>query len=491
MTGSETASVSTGPEPADLPDVRFSLGGGTPPENPADRTEELTRRIAAELEAGAPPGWTRLHAVFALTVAEEMAELVYTDGEQAVRALPADSTARLVRELRTLMARSAAGPWLRMVVELAAGGDPDVHYDYGDRPFPPGQLFTVEAYLADLEAFPRTRLPIWLAAYLYDDGRQIRTPKQAAAAARGGGEVSDLLPPLPVLWARWVMLAATAAAAGGDHGARIAPSVGIYEDGDRNGATLSLLSGGRAVLSGGRADCPRLAAAYHRGGDFPDLYRGAPGWVAGEVVNPRATTGLLTFCYWWQAGRWWHGDSPKPSAGDIAVPDLWTEDAVVDRAVALIGPKDDTVAAELRIAAETVIGAAESGLVTRDLLEALFTDPERFDVDSAFAQFDVAGSAAVLSTPLPADEAVALVREHILERGLETPGYPVSGLVAERISVGWIVHVPPPEGQVMLGRAVFYVADDAVLERSSSSVSPAAYIPGFELRFQQRLGAVG
>lgn len=60
-------------------------------------------------------------------------------------------------------------------------------------------------------------------------------------------------------------------------------------------------------------------------------------------------------------------------------------------------------------------------------------------LQAAFVQFDIAASAAVLLTPLPADEAVVMVRDHTLERGLETPGYPVSGLVAERISVGWIV----------------------------------------------------
>ncbi|MBF6351436.1 hypothetical protein IU448_20825 [Nocardia flavorosea] len=451
----------------------------------------LIRRIAGELATGAPPGWTRLRAVFALTVAEEAAELVYTDGESAVRALPADSTVRLVRELRALMAHSAAGPWLRMVLDQTATDAPEVVYDYGDQPFPPGQLFPVEAYLADLETFPRSRLPTWLAAYLYHDGHQIRTPKQAAGSGGENADTSDRLPPLPVLWARWVMLAATDAAAGGDNGARIAPSVGIYEDGERNGATLSLLSGGRAVLSGGRADCARLAAAYHGEAEFPDLYRGAPVWVTDDVMNTRAGRGLLTFCYWWQAGRWWHGDSPKPGAAEIAVPDIWAEDSVVGRVLTAVDSAAVPGDSELRLAAETVLGAAESGLVTRDLLEALFPDPERFDVDSAFVQFDAAGLAAVLLTPLPAGDAVDVVRDYILERGLETPGYPVSGLVAERVSVGWIVQVPPPEGQVMLGRAVFYVADDGVMERSSSSVAPSAYLSGFEMRFQQRLGAVG
>lgn len=479
-------------EPDDPPDVSFSLGGEQVRKDSAEQAEELTRRIARELAAMAPQGWTRADAIFALTVAEEAAEVVYTDGERAVRALPADSTVRLMRELRRVTAQSDRGPWLRSVLELTSAGDLTITYDYGDRPFPPGQIFPVEAYRADLEAFPRSSLPTWLAAYMRHDQRQVRTPKQAATAPATGATTTDLLPPLPVLWARWAMLAAAAAATGAEHGPRIAPSVGIYEDGDHNGATLCLLSGGRAVLSGGRADDSRLSAAYNDLADLPDLYRGAPSWVTAEVVNSRAATGLLSFCYWWQAGRWWLGESPEPGPDAIAVPDIWIEDVVVDRVIELTGVRGSAAAArELRVAAETVIGAAESGLVAREALAALFWEPERFDVDSAFVHFDTAGLAAVLLTPLPAAEAVALVRHHILERGLETPGYQVSALVAERVSVGWIVHAPPPEGQVMLGRAVFYVADDAVLERSSSSVSPSAYLPGFESRFQQRLGAVG
>ncbi|MGK8488392.1 hypothetical protein [Nocardia asiatica] len=490
MSDSDRESPGSGPEAP--PDVRFSLGGEQVRRDPDEQAEELTRRIARELAAMAPQGWIRLDAVFALTVAEEAAELVYTDGERAVRALPADSTVRHVRELRRLSARTAEGPWLRLVLELTSAGDLDIYYDHGDRPFPPGQLFPVEAYRADLEAFPRASLPTWLAAYLRHGERQVRTPRLAAAAPTGQAGTTDLLPPLPILWARWAMLAAADAAVGAAHGSRIAPSVGVYEDGDRNGATLWLLSGGRAVLSGGRADSPRLAAAYNGVADLPDLYLGAPGWVTSQVVNPRAATGLLSFCYWWQAGRWCISESPKPDDDNVALPDIWTEDAVVDQVIELIRGTGHTIGAEeLRVAAETVIGSAESGLVTREILATLFADPERFDVDAAFVQFDAAGLAAVLLTPLPAEEAVALVRDYILERRLETPGYPVSGLVAERVSVGWIVHVPPPEGQVMLGRAVFYVADDAVLERSSSSIAPSAYLPGFEQRFQQRLGAVG
>ncbi|MFQ6395309.1 hypothetical protein ACLMAJ_17800 [Nocardia sp. KC 131] len=476
----------------DEPDRQFSLGS-TGSTDPAEKARKLTHRIARELAAIGPEGWQRLDGVFALTVADEAAELIYTDGERSVRAAPPEATVHAVRELRALSAHSGDGPWLRLVLSLTKQGQLEAEYDYGDSPLPPERLFPADAYRADLEAFPR-RLPTWLAAYVDNTGHQVRTPEQAARAAvrAVAARPAHALPPLPALWARWASLAAAHVAVGSERGPRILPSLGWYEDGNHNGATLYLLSRDRAVLSGGRLNSAELAAGYHGEAAVPDLYAGAPSWVTSAVLNPRAATGMLSFCYWWQSGSWRRGESPEPAPARVALPELWDEDAVVELVVDLVlETGDPRPEDEIRDAAETVVGSAEVGLVTRETIVPLFADAERFDSDAAYAQFDAAGVATVQLTPLPEEDAIALVRDYILERGLETPGYPVSGLVASRVGVGWMVHVPAPEGQLMMGRAIFYVADDGAVERSSSSTPPSVYAAGFEQRFRWRLDRVG
>jgi hypothetical protein len=90
---------------------------------------------------------------------------------------------------------------------------------------------------------------------------------------------------------------------------------------------------------------------------------------------------------------------------------------------------------------------------------------------------------------LPREEAISRVREYILDRGMDTTGYPLSQLKADRFSCGWLVYVPVPKGKIAIGRALFYIADDGVLEPSSSSVAPRAFVVGFEQRFRERQAA--
>lgn len=62
---------------------------------------------------------------------------------------------------------------------------------------------------------------------------------------------------------------------------------------------------------GHRADEP--FPAYNGTAEMPRFYAGAPYWVANPVLNPRADGGLLSFCHWWDAGRWYRGESPPAS----------------------------------------------------------------------------------------------------------------------------------------------------------------------------------
>ncbi|MBF6211561.1 hypothetical protein IU433_19150 [Nocardia puris] len=455
----------------------------------------MNHRIARELAALGPAGWHRVQAVFVCTAPAQVAEVIFFDEQdRSVRAQPGDQVLALVREQRDLSARLSDGPWWRLLITLTKEGSLEVDYDYGDEPFPDDQLFPPEVYRADLEVYPRDSLPVWLAAYIGNDGRQSRTAQQAAAQARADraegvkAEPSwDDFPAMPVMWARWAVLAAAFVAAGSQWGPRVLPSLGWFEGAKRGGSTLYVLPGGRAVLSGGVWNAPELDAVYNGGEPMPGIYAGAPEWVANPVLNPRAANGLLSFCYWWEGGKWYRGESPTADQLSDAVPGVWTEETVIDVVCGLLV---DQVRAQRRGAVADLVTAAEVGLATRATLADVFGDDGTYDIDSAFYQLTMAGVTMTLPEPMPEDDAIEYVRRFAADAELDTSGYPLEQLRAERISVGWMVYVPTEPGEIAIGRAIFYVADDGVLEQSSSSVAPSRYIAEFEERFRRRHGSV-
>ncbi|WP_412808196.1 hypothetical protein [Nocardia sp. SC052] len=447
--------------------------------------------IGRAMTACAPEGWHRADAVFGVTVGQEIGTITYYTGEQSISARAPDSVITAVREHRAAWASMDAGPWWRMLLSLTKSGELEVEYDYGELPFPPGQLFAPEQYRADLAAYPRDRIPVWLAAYIGHDDRQLRTPQQAAAQARSdrADEVWATLaenefPPFPVMWARWATIAAAFVAARSDRGPRMAPWTAIYESAEASGSTLHVLPGGRAVLSGGVWNAPTLDAVYNDGAPMPRLYGGAPEWLTDHVLNPRAATGLLSFCYWWQAGRWYRGQSPTAVDCATAVPGIWTGDTVAAAAGGLTLHGDSGS----REAIAALVAAAEAGTVTRDLLAGVFGDDERADVDGALYQYALAGLTMPAPQTMPGGEAISRVRDYIAAHRLDTTEYPLGQLIAERFSVGWMVYVPVPDGQHLVGRAIFYIGDDGFLEHSSSSTAPPLFITHFEQRFAERQG---
>ncbi|WP_433599723.1 hypothetical protein ACQPXH_29505 [Nocardia sp. CA-135953] len=486
------ADDTTEEEDEDAPDIGFTLDE---PVDVAEHAEQLMHRIARALAAGGPPGWRRLEAVFAMTTSTEIGLVTFADDEQReARVQPADDVVELVREQRHLSAQLSDGPWWRLLIELASTGEIEVDYDYGDEPFPDDHLFLPEVYLADLQAYPRDRLPVWLAAYIGHGDRQSRPAGAAAAQARADREtgVRPVLserdfPAFPVLSARWAIIAAAFVAAGSQWGPRVLPALGWFEGSKRSGSTLYALPGGRAVLSGGVWNAPELDAVYNGATPMPALYAGAPEWVANPVLNPRAASGLLSFCYWWDGGRWYRGESPTADRLSEAVPGIWTSDTVAGVVAGLLAeqPSDGQ-----RAAVANLVSAAEIGVVTRDTLVEVFGDDGTFDIDSALYQLTLAGVTITLPEPISRDAAMAQVRQFILDQNMDTTGYPMEDLRADRISVGWMVYVPTEPGEISIGRAIFYVADDGVLEQSSSSVAPSVYAAEFERRFQQRHGSV-
>lgn len=498
------------PKSADeqVPDIGFRLavpdadpvvtppGDTTDPETepvelaePADRA--AAREIATVLSNSGPPGWRRLEAVFAMTTTAAFAEVRYSDDTRALRIEPAPEVLEQARRQRAMVADAAEEPWWRLLVRADSEGEPEIEYDFGDDPFPEGQLFEPDAYRLDLDEYPRDSLPVWLAAYISHDDRQSRTPQQAAQAARADREAgvwpdvaAGQFPAFPQLWARWACLAAGFVAARSEWGPRILPAMGLFESSRRGGSTLYSLPGGRAVLSGGVWEAPALDATYNEDAPMPGFFAGAPDWVANPVLNPRAGAGLLSFVYWWEAGRWYRGDSPDAEACVTAVPGVWTADTV---AGLLAGLSATPPTAASRAAAVELVAAAELGIATRDTVTALF-DEDTFDIDAAVHQLDTAGVLISLPVRISKNEAVHRVRTYIESRGLDTTGYPLDRLVGERISCGWMVYAPVPQGEMAVGRAIFYVADDGVLEQSSSSVAPAVFVAGFEQRFHDRRG---
>ncbi|UAK31220.1 hypothetical protein K8O92_25795 [Nocardia asteroides] len=464
-------------------------------EEPLDtRLLRLARRIGAEISAVAAPDWRSWDAVFALTVDEAVANAACVVDDRTVRVELPESVSALVRRHRELSAGLDRGPWWRLLLSATADGEVEFDLDYGDEPFPDGEMFAPEAYRADLVRYPRARLPIWLAAYLGHGDRQTRSPRRAVAEVRADHTagtrptpMTNELPELPVLWARWAVLSAAFVAVGSERGPRILPSLGWFESSRRAGSTVFVLPGDRAVLSGGVWHSPALNAVYNDAAEMPNYYAGAPDWVADPVLNPRAATGLLSFCYWWDTGQWYRGESPPAAGSGSAIPGVWTTETVIDIVASLL---PDRPPAPVRTAAEALVSAAQDGVVTRELVVDVFGEADRFDIDAALYQFSIAGSLTRSARQeISAADAIARVRSYITDRQLDTTGYPLAQLRADRINAGWMVYVPVPRGEIAIGRAIFYVADDGVVEHSSSSTPPAAYAAGFEQRYLRRQGA--
>jgi hypothetical protein len=352
---------------------------------------ESASDLIAELVATGPPGWQHLEAAFAMTVTSEAARMLFDVGDRSVQVEVPAPIMDQVRRLRSRSAGSVAGPWWRLLVRAGADGTVEFDADYGEEPFPDGPLFPPEAYRADVAAYPRPRLPVWLAAYMFHDGRQTRSAARAAmaviadrAAGLGPTPVEDDLPPLPPLWARWALLAAAYTALGSDAGPRVSADTGWFETrGYRpSGSALHVRADGTAVLSGGVWDAPALNAAYNGGIDLPDLFAGAPDWVTDEVLNARASVGMLSFCFWWDGTGWYRGESPTVLQCGVALPGMWSGRIVVETVARMLARPHAAVWQLLR--------AAECGELTRELVTEAFGS--QCDIDAAVGQLRAAGS---------------------------------------------------------------------------------------------------
>ncbi|MDP7705239.1 MULTISPECIES: Imm61 family immunity protein [unclassified Mycobacterium] len=346
--------------------------------------------VAQELAYLGPPGWQQYRAAFALTVRAGVAQLEFTtpDGVQPSR-IP-EPIVEMVRRQREFTARMSAGPWWRLIMTVTSQGRMSVSYDYGDEPFPADQLQPAQNYRDDIAAFPRPRLPVWLAGYLAGPTAQGRTPQQAAEAAAAdetAGRIAtktDDIEPLQDTWTRWAVLAAVHVGARSAWGPRIFPGLAWYESDARSGSTLYVLPGDRAVLSGGRWDSRLLADAYENRRPLPDLYAGAPAWVNDSVLNTRNQNGLLSFCYWHFDRQWYRGAADTFDELDAPLPPIWTPQETVMAMLDFTGPDTQNACHEL-------LHAAAGHSATRRHLAAVFSNVADADLDAAFNQLSLAG----------------------------------------------------------------------------------------------------
>jgi hypothetical protein len=384
---SENATATSGSATVDRAFADGDLGDGAVIAQEASR---LIEPIVQELAQLGPAGWEAFTAEFAFTVSSQIAQLRFRSEDRSSLVPVPQSIAELVRSQREIAARMPAGPWWRLLLDVTTRGDTTVAYDYGDEPFPDDQLVAAEHYRNDLETYPRSSIPVWLAGYVAGPAAQGRDPRRAAAAAaddiaagRTAIATADV-PPLRDLWARWAVLSAAYAGVESGWGPRMYPGYAWYESDHRSGSTLIVLPGDRAVLSGGKWNSELLGAAYNGGEPLPDLYTGAPAWVNDSVLNTRNRNGLLTFCFWWVDGQWYRGGTDTSGELDVSIPGIRTADETIRAMVS-------QTSAGTEAQCESLLTAAANRRATRDDVAAIFTHVPDADVDSAADQLSLAG----------------------------------------------------------------------------------------------------
>lgn len=352
---------------------------------------QLIEPIVQQLALQGPAGWEHFSALFAIAGEARVAQLRFlSPSGSTVVPVPA-YIAELATEHRAIAARLPAGPWWRMLLEVTDKGQVTEKYDYGDEPFPDDQLFRPADYGADIQQYPRKHLPVWLAGYIAGPQAQGRPSHQASAAARRDTaeeteaiETDDIVP-LPEAWLRWAVLAALCAGIRTEFGPLVRPASAVFEDGQRNGSTLFVLPGDRAVLSGGMWNSPLLTRAYEDHVGLPNLYAGAPDWVNDSVLNSRREVGLLSFCYWWHGGKWYRGAADTFHELDYPVPPIWTDDETLNAMVAVTGESH-------RHTCRALLTAAGDRSASKDQLRLILG--EDADIDGAFTQLSIAGLTA-------------------------------------------------------------------------------------------------
>lgn len=187
----------------DLPSVdltrhRIDIFAATAaPDHPAPRNPRppgLTEAIVRALAEAAPTTWSQLNGEFSIAGDEEaMQAVALTD--QHSHSIPIDAEVADMVRLHRRTSIGTQGPWLRWMFTCDREGNLKVGFDHGAIELPPAYLLSPQAYRQDIERYPRAAdIPLWLLAYMGDDGRQLRSAGQARSAERltfGEDRVAD------------------------------------------------------------------------------------------------------------------------------------------------------------------------------------------------------------------------------------------------------------------------------------------------------------
>ena len=499
----------SGTDPSDptryAADVLAVAGIGVDVETPQDGQDPraLVEQTVRSIAQAAPADWETIHAAFSIAGGTEIANGIVSTPGGPVRLPIAAAVMEPIRTHR-LSTIGERGPWLCLRLDCDRAGTLQVAFDYGDTEIAPELLLPAEAYLRDFEEFRRPGAPLWLLAYMGNEGQQLRTAAQARAAVSAVGEpyrCGEEIPNFDQMWARFAVLSAVCRGADAPVGSRADPAFQVYV-GDSGGCTLAKLPGNRAVFSGGSRDSRLLTAAYMGAVGWPDLYQDSPVWLYNLYLDPRAAKGLLSFCYWWNGGQWNRADRPEAGVlareGDPwrpadeaagAMPGVWTVETTVDLVGRILAVSGVQPSDENRYAAGELVRAAESRIVSEGHLRRLFVDglPETFDIAEALAQLDAADVLLPYHRPIDQSTAKKLVVDFCRSAQGQTSDYDVEHLVATRLDTGWRIAPTIPEGEIGIDRTVFLVADDAVVEQVSSDMSPSETAFIFADRFARRI----
>ncbi len=378
------------------PDVPLSLGNPTPAPRPDAVAETngpaaVDKDIRTGLDRVAPHGWERLGGIVAMAADARTARIVAERGDAAVQVAPDAALWESLARHRELTRAPGRGPWLRLSFGGRDGVVTDLVPDHGDEPFDTTFVFLPEVYREECNRDPSVRLPWWLAAHAFHADRQLRSAESAADAARADHAAGvtptpvDVLDHLNTVWARWAALSAAFVVMTDPWGPRMRPANAVFQGASHGGSTLARLPGRRAVLSGGIAADPRLLATHLDDAPASEPYRGAPAWVTDAVLNPRAGSGLLSFCFWFDGDRWWRGDAPAPADYAPALPAVWSDDTATSVIAQLTGQPE---------AAVEFVGSCVAGTATRATLQALNPGADTAVMDRAVYQLDMAGCLA-------------------------------------------------------------------------------------------------
>jgi hypothetical protein len=127
-----------------------------------------------------------------------------------------------------------------------------------------------------------------------------------------------------------------------------------------------------------------LAAAYVGDEALPDLFAGAPVWVNDAVLNIRIQRGLLSFCYWWEDGRWWRGATDTVEELDMALPSVWSAAETLAEMTDIVESADDTACLSL------LFSATDRSVTADQVIAVLAAEPDS-DIDAALNQLSAAG----------------------------------------------------------------------------------------------------